>query len=134
MEVAKTAQAPPRDRAWQMLWWTALAGFLASAALNMAHVRGGFATNHLADICVPAWLVLSARDPRRRNTLIATLVGVSPARAAILLWLASTVTEVSQRFWPHGLFSGRFDPWDIVAYAAGILPCYIFDRASCPQR
>ena len=111
-----------------MLSWTALAGFLVSAALNLTHVRAGFATEHLADVAVPAWLYVCARDPRRGETAIRRWIGTSPERAAILLWMASTATEISQRFWPHGPFSGRFDPWDIVAYAAGIVPCYLYDR------
>jgi hypothetical protein len=111
-----------------VLSWTALAGFLVSAALNLARVRAGFATEHLADVAVPAWLYLTARDPRRAGTLIRRSLGTSPERAAVLLWAASTATEISQRFRPHGPFSGRFDPWDIVAYAAGIVPCYLYDR------
>jgi hypothetical protein len=115
-------------RTLSILRWIAFAGFVVSAMLNLAHVRGGFATKHLADITVPAWLYLSARDPRKDRPLLGRVIGASPERAALLLWSASTATEVSQRFWPHGLFSGRFDSLDIVAYAAGILPCYAYDR------
>ena len=42
--------------------------------------------------------------------------------------LASTLTEVSQFDWPRGLFSGRFDTRDILAYAVGLATCYVMDR------
>ena len=39
------------------------------------------------------------------------------------------VTEVSQRYWPHGVFPGRFDVLDVVAYAVGLAACYGAERS-----
>lgn len=116
---------------WQFAYRVLTALFLLTAVLNMAHVRGGFLTNHLADLACPAWLYVVIRglvpmSPRARR--VYWWVGRSPERAAVLLFLGSTATEVSQLYWPRGLFSGRFDPWDIVAYGAGLLPVYWMDR------
>jgi hypothetical protein len=99
----------------------------------MLHVHGGFLTNYLADLVVPAQLYvmtrgLAEREPRR--TLVRRLLGGAPERVAGELFLASAATEVSQRYWPHGLFPGRFDPMDIVAYGIGLALCYVGDRMS----
>lgn len=39
------------------------------------------------------------------------------------------MTELSQYFWPHGIFAGTFDPFDILAYAVGVGVCFLFDKA-----
>jgi hypothetical protein len=90
----------------------------------MAGMAGGFATNHLADLVGPAWLYIAFRGLANptHTTRLQRLAGASPERAAVLLFAGSTATEVTQIFWPSGPFSGRFDPLEIVAFAAGILP------------
>lgn len=96
----------------------------------MTATAAGFATNHLADLTGPAWLYIAMRGLAEpgRSTRIQRVIGRTPARAALFLFLASTATEVSQIFWPTGLFRGRFDPWDVGAFAAGIAPLYLLDR------
>jgi hypothetical protein len=116
---------------WRIAYWTLMAAFIATAALNMGHVRGGFLTNHLADLVVPALLYvvvrgLAEREPRQ--TLLRKTVGATPETAAVILFLASAATEFSQIYWPKGIFSGRFDPVDLAAYAVGLGVCYICDR------
>lgn len=120
----------PYARWWQTASWVLFAGFMLAAVLNMTATAAGFLTNHLADVTGPAWLYIATRGLAEpgRSTRIQRLVGRTPARAALLLFLASTATEVSQIFWPTGLFRGRFDPWDVAAFAAGILPLYLLDR------
>jgi len=123
-------------RYWQAASWVLLAGFLLAAALNITATAAGFATNHLADVTGPAWLYIAIRglaEPHR-GTRIQRLFGRTPQRAALLLFLASSATEVTQLFWPSGLFRGRFDPWDIVAFAAGILPLFLLDRRQATAR
>jgi len=46
------------------------------------------------------------------------------------LFGASALTELSQFWWPQGVFSGTDDPYDIVAYAVGVGTCYAFEKAS----
>jgi hypothetical protein len=119
-------------RLWQWVYRGLWGCFLLAAALNMLSVRGGFLTNYLADLAVPALLYVLARKPAACGIaspwLLMRWLGAYPERAALGLFLASAATEASQIFWPHGLFSGRFDPWDVAAYGAGIAACYVLDK------
>ena len=122
-----------RVRLWRTAYRLLFIAFLGTAALNMLHVRGGFFTNHAADLIVPAWLYVASRglhSPHGRRTLIQRTIGRTPEIAALSLFAASTLTEVSQRYWPHGIFSGRFDRLDVLAYACGLAACYVADKLS----
>jgi hypothetical protein len=120
------------QRAWTVVYWVLMAAFLLTAALNMLQVRAGFLTNYLADLTVPALLFVVSRGvaPGQRTLRYGVMrwIGRTPLGAAGILFLGSVATEVSQIFWPRGIFAGRFDPWDIVAYGVGLLMCYAFDR------
>lgn len=121
------------QRHWMVVYWTLFVAFLGTAMLNMLHVRGGFLTNHTADLVVPAWLYVAARglhSVHGRRTLVQRTLGRTSQRAAIGLFVASSMTEISQFYWPRGLFSGRFDPLDILAYAVGLAACYVADKLS----
>jgi hypothetical protein len=116
---------------WTVVHYLLYAAFILTAALNMLHVHGGFLTNHAADLVVPVWLYVVMRglhSTRGRTTIIQRIVGRTPEGAAIILFIASAATEVSQYYWPRGLFRGRFDLLDIVAYAVGLAACYLADR------
>lgn len=117
-------------RGWSFAYWLLWASSLLTAALTMLQIRAGFVTNYLADLTVPALLYVVSRGlaTGKRRNLLMRWVGRSPERAASFLFLASTATEVSQIYWPRGFFAGRYDPWDIVAYGAGLSACYCFDR------
>jgi hypothetical protein len=123
-------------RGWFVAYWVLFAAFLGTAALNMLHVRGGFLTNHTADLVVPAWLYVSLRGLHsvhgRRGFLQRTL-GRTPELAALSLFVASTLTEIGQFYWPRGIFAGRFDTRDILAYAAGLVVCYVADIRTVPR-
>lgn len=47
-----------------------------------------------------------------------------------MLFGGSTLTELSQTWWPHGRFVGTYDPYDIVAYGIGVGACYVFEKIS----
>ena len=97
----------------------------------MAGLRAGFLTNHLADVTVPAWLYLTVRDRTtpQRSTWLSRLVGATPERAALLLFLASSATEFAQKYGPSELMQrSRFDPLDILAFAVGLIPVYLLDK------
>ena len=115
---------------WRSLFWLTFGAFFLTAGLNMAHISAGFATNHLADLAGPAWLYIVFRGlaTLQRRTQFGRVLGATPARAALILFAGSTITEVSQYYWPIGLFPGRFDPLDILTYACGLLPLYLLDR------
>jgi hypothetical protein len=120
-----------RARAWLTAFYLLFVAMVGAGTLNVLHVRGSFLTNHLADLTIPAWLYIASRGlhtrtPRR--TLIRRTLGRSAEFAAVSLFAASAATEVSQRFWPHGVFPGRFDPLDLAAFAAGLLACYVAEQ------
>ena len=115
---------------WRLLYWVLFGAFLVAAVLNMTDTAAGFATNHLADLVGPAWLYVVFRglaEPKKR-TRLGRILGATPERAAIILFVGSSITELTQIFWPSGLFSGRFDPLDIAAFAIGIVPLYLVDK------
>ena len=120
-----------KQRGWLVLYRTLSVVFLVTAALNMLRLRGGFLTNHAADLVVPAWMFVASRglhSTRGRQTFIQRTLGRTPERAALVLFLASTLTEVSQYYAPRGFFPGRFDMLDILSYAAGLALCYVLDK------
>ena len=120
-----------RARAWQVAFYLLFVAMIGAGVLNVLRIRGGFLTNHLADLTGPAWLYIASRGLHTRNprrTLIRRTVGRSAESAAVSLFVASAATELSQLFWPHGVFPGRFDPLDLVAYATGLLVCYAAER------
>ena len=104
--------------------------FAVAALLNMMHWTVPFLTTHAADLSCPAFLYIGFRsrwmNGRRRFPV--DPFGRSPEITALSLFVASTATEISQYFAPHGLFPGRFDPWDIVTYVVATTACYIAER------
>ena len=118
-------------RRWRIAYWVLLAIFVLTAALNLLHVRAGFLTSHAADLFLPPWLYVVVRFfPAQRGWLAAVhrWLGRSPARAAGSLFVASALTELSQIAWPRGLFAGVFDPLDLLAFAIGLVVCFIVDE------
>jgi hypothetical protein len=96
----------------------------------MTGTSAGFATNHLADLVGPAWLYIAFRglaEPGKR-TRIGRVLGATPERAATILFVGSCATEITQIYWPSGIFRGRFDPLDIAAFAIGLVPLYLLDK------
>lgn len=135
MSIAPTAPGPstvPRSRynVWLAVEWLLLLVWVSDAALVMLHKRAGFFTNHAADLTIPAWLYVSFRRNRRAKAMRwrRALGNLHPLALAGVFFLASAATEVSQWFWPHGLFPGTFDPADIAVYAAGLAVCCVADR------
>jgi len=115
---------------WRLVSWVLFGAFLVAAVLNMTETPAGFATNHLADVVGPAWLYIVFRglaEPEKR-TRLGRFLGATPERAATILFLGSSATEITQIYWPSGIFAGRFDPLDIAAFAIGLLPLYLVDK------
>ncbi len=115
---------------WQLAYWALWLGVLLSAALNMLHIRGGFLTNHLADLTVPALLYVIFRryPPNQRRMYMQRIFGSTPELAALVIFFGSSATEICQKFWPQGLFPGTYDPLDIAAYGAAVGFCYACDK------
>lgn len=96
----------------------------------MLHVHVVFLTTHAADLSGPALLYIQTRKLWQQGSrrFPAGIFGRSPEIVAGSFFFASVITEISQIYYPHGIFSGRFDPLDIAAYALGIGACYIFEK------
>jgi hypothetical protein len=59
------SQGPSGRRAgtiWTAVYWLFMGAFLLTAVLNLLHIKGGFLTNYLADLTLPALLYLLARE------------------------------------------------------------------------
>ena len=120
-------------RDWRILEWGLFAIWLFAGVLTMyptiavgLHLRGTLFTSYAADLTCPAWMyVVLRRRPSR--TWVPRWLVATPTTAALTLFVGSTLTELSQIRWPRGVFRGVFDPWDIVAYATGILACYLLE-------
>ena len=125
-------QTPLKTRtSWRIAYWSLFAIFLATAALNMAHIRAGFLTSYAADLFLPPWLYIVLRRlamPGQSANPLFRLLGRSPELAALSLFIGSVLSEVSQIFWPKGIFRGTFDPLDLLAYGVGLLVCYAVDK------
>lgn len=115
---------------WRIAYHLLTAVFVLTAALNLLHVRAGVLTNYAADLVVPAWMYVVVRGRSGHRQWLASSLGRTPEIAAIILFVASAGSELSQKFWPRGPFPGRYDPLDLVAYALGLTVCYVADRAT----
>ncbi len=116
---------------WKVSYWILFACWVLGAALDMMHVRGGFLTNYLADLTFPPWYYIVIRGLSSGKDRVPRLLrwfGQSPERTAISIFLVGAATEISQLYWPRGLFKGTYDTWDIVAYALGLAICYSIER------
>jgi hypothetical protein len=124
---------------WSILYWTLLACWIVGAALVMARVRGGFLTNYLSDLTCPAWIYINLRGLSRsdqrlpRVPVFGNWFGITPERTFVSILLVGVVTEVMTLYWPR-IITGTFDYLDILAYAAGLLFCYYFDRKGLKEK
>ncbi len=118
------------ERWWTVVYWFLTAGFLVTAVIGIQRIRAGFFSNYAADLVCPAWLYVGLRGlhgPRRPKAL-GRFFAATPERAALVLFGGSTLTELSQIWWPHGVFRGTYDPYDIVAYGVGVGACYALEK------
>jgi hypothetical protein len=83
----------------------------------------------MSDIAIPPWFYIALREPIPVTRVIRPVrwFGRSPARAASSILVVGTLSEFCQHFWPGGPIVGTFDPWDLTAYAGGLLICVLFD-------
>jgi hypothetical protein len=128
--IDKTQTMP---RYWSIVSMLLFAASMATGLLNMMSIRAGFITNYVADIAVPAYLYIVYRglhNPTYRTPLTKYL-GRRPEITALVVRGGSIATEICQRYWPRGLFAGRYDPYYIVAFGVGVGICYVFDKRYC---
>jgi hypothetical protein len=118
-------------RAWAIAYRLLTVAFIVTAVVGIQRIPAGFLSNYVADLTCPAWLYIGLRGLNgRRPNALGRYFAATPERAALVLFGGSTLTELSQVWWPHGFFAGTYDPYDIVAYATGVGACYVFERVS----
>jgi len=96
--------------------------FVGIGGLQMYRVDAGWWTSYGADLLAPPYLYLMLRSGRLRlgpRTALAIVLG------GCFLW------EWLQRYdlsgTPLAITRGAFDPYDLLAYAAGLLACHAVD-------
>jgi hypothetical protein len=118
---------------WTIAWWLLLLCWVTGALLFMTRINGRFFTNYLADLTFPAWFYIHIRGLTTHDNIPPKLLivkdwfGLSPKRALISIFTVGLISEAATYFWPKGIISGTFDYVDLLAYAAGLFPCYYFD-------
>jgi hypothetical protein len=98
------------------------------------HLRGGLFNSYAADLTFPAWFYIQLR--RRPWRMLRPVRWFNRPRelAAGSIFAVGLFSEVSQFYWPKGIFRGTFDPFDIAAYGVSLLVCYVAERNElrCP--
>ncbi len=121
------------SRRWSVALIVLFFAFSTAAALNFLRVSGGFLTNYCADITGPALFYIIYRERyqlKLSNNSIMRYIGATPDTCALVMFTGSTFTEISQYYWPQGIFNGYFDPLDILAFAVSVGACYALDKLS----
>jgi hypothetical protein len=119
---------------WAIAYWILFGCWVVGAGLFMARYNGGFLTNYLSDLTFPPYFYIHLRGLRTEtrdlpNTFFfKQWFGRTPERAAISIFLVGFVTELKTMVWPEGIITGTYDPYDVVAYAVGLVICYAIDK------
>lgn len=119
---------------WSFSFWLLLLAWIVGALLNMYRVKGGFFTNYLSDLAFPPWFYIYIRGLNKKQSTLPRLAivgdwfGQKPTRAFVSIFLVGVFSEFKTLYWPGGIITGTFDPYDILAYFIGLFTCYILDR------
>jgi hypothetical protein len=119
---------------WRTAFSALVIAIVLTVLLTLVRERAGFPVHNMADLAAPALLYFAcrfsplSRGRKRQATLIERTIGVTPEVAALSLFAASALVEIYQFAWPTGIFSGQFDPLDILAYATSVGVCYALDQ------
>lgn len=120
---------------WLVAEWIFFVVWLIAAVVTMyprfgkaLHLYGGFFNSYAADLTFPAWFYIQLRRRPWRMPRLVLWFGASPEFAAGSIFVVGLVSEVSQFYWPKGIFRGTFDPFDIAAYGVSLLVCCVAER------
>jgi hypothetical protein len=117
-----TVDPSSATRVGRTFHFTVICAALAVGALQMYRVRGGVVTDYGADVFGTAWVYATIRLGR---SVIQRGRTTSAERAASVVFVLCVLWELGQR--AH-LAPGRYDPYDIVTYAATAVACWLIDR------
>jgi hypothetical protein len=136
-----TTVSSPVLTGWLVAEWILFVVWLTAAIVTMypsfgkaLHLHGGLFNSYAADLTFPAWFYIQLR--RRPGRILRPVLwfGGSRELAAGSIFVVGLLSEVSQFYWPKGVFGGTFDPFDIAAYGVSLLVCYVADgrEPRCP--
>ena len=114
----------PRFGRWRLTFLVAMV--VGLAAEN--YPRPGFSSSYVFDIAGPirAYIICRGLHYRRLSPRPVWRQFTPEVAAAFVIGFCFLL-ETGQYL---GLYHGRFDPYDLVAYVAGVSPCYLADRWS----
>jgi hypothetical protein len=99
-----------------------VAVFVGIGGLQMYRINAGLLTNYGADLLAPPYLYVMFRSGRLR---LGSVTALAVVLGGCFLW------EWLQRYdfggTPLGITHGRFDPFDLLAYAVGLVAIYVVD-------
>ena len=90
-----------------------------------SNTRPGFWSSYVFDIAGPVWAYIIVRGLHSRSPTYLMRRYFTPEGAAAFVIGFCFLLEAGQYF---GLCQGRFDSYDLVAFMAGALPCYVADK------
>lgn len=127
--------SPAAETVWLVAEWILFVAWVAGAGVTMypgvgkaLHLSGGLFSSYGADLTFPAWFYIQLRHRPWRMLRRVRSFGGSPELAAVSIFVVGLLSEISQLYWPQGIFRGTFDPLDIAAYGASLLVCYGAER------
>jgi len=105
-------------------WAAALIVFILTGLATVNIKTGGFWNGYVLDMVGPAWTYILVRGLFTAGKSNRWTRFFTPVKTFFILFLACIAIETAQYF---GLYDATFDPWDLIAYAAFLLPAFIID-------
>jgi hypothetical protein len=118
----KDTATPPVSAAGRAFYAGSLATALFVGALQALRVNAGMLTSYGADVFGTAWLYAMFRQGA---TILQRGRRLSAPATAAVVFAGCAGSEWGQRL---DLIPGRFDPYDLVAFAVTVAACYVVDR------
>jgi len=109
-----------------VLFWKITIVLLGSTVLATCLIRiPGFWSSYVLDMAGPAmgYILLRAQYTTKESTFLS--IKFTPVSAALLCSGICFVVETSQYF---KIYEAHFDPFDYIAYASLVLPCFLIDK------
>jgi len=109
-----------------MLFWKIAVILLGSTVLATCLIRvPGFWSSYVLDMAGPAmgYILLRVQYTSKESTFLS--IKFTPVSAALLCSGICFVIETSQYF---KIYEAHFDPFDYIAYASLLLPCFLLDK------
>jgi len=87
--------------------------------------KSWFWSSYLLDMVGPAWIYILLRCQYSLKTSKFMSLRFSPETALLSIFGICALIETSQYF---EIYNSTFDPYDFLAYASILLPCYLLDK------